>query len=206
MTKIIQIPFLNYDLRPQSQPDRQRGYVSSAMMGVFFSAGWAPCVGPVLGAILTLSFNQGSFTQGAGLLTAYSAGLAIPFLLAATQIGWVTTVIRRYGKVMHYAEIVMGIILIVLGVMLFSGQFQIIAIAASVQIAFESADAEFAAGKLLLAAAGIIIVVGLIPGLIARARGLNFVDYWFLGMGATLILMLLLYFFGAFNGVIPLLS
>ena len=86
MTKIIQIPFLNYDLRPESQPDRKRGYFSSALMGVFFSAGWAPCVGPVLGAILTLSFNEGAASQGALLLTAYSAGLAIPFLIAATKL------------------------------------------------------------------------------------------------------------------------
>ena len=68
MTHILRIPFLDYDLRPQSQPDRNRGYISSALMGVFFSAGWAPCVGPVLGAILTLSFNQGGSGQGALLL------------------------------------------------------------------------------------------------------------------------------------------
>ena len=54
MTGIITIPFLQYDLRPQSQPDRNRGYFSSALMGVFFSAGWSPCVGPVLGAISRL--------------------------------------------------------------------------------------------------------------------------------------------------------
>jgi len=124
MTHIIRIPFLDYDLRPQSQPDRQRGYISSALMGVFFSAGWSPCVGPVLGAILTLSLSGGSATQGAGLLTAYSAGLAIPFLIAALGVGWVTTILRRYGKLMHYVEIVMGILLIIVGVMLFLGTFE----------------------------------------------------------------------------------
>ncbi|MBL7161779.1 MAG: cytochrome c biogenesis protein CcdA [Anaerolineales bacterium] len=124
MTHIIRIPFLDYDLRPQSQPDRQRGYISSALMGVFFSAGWSPCVGPVLGAILTLSLSGGSVTQGAGLLTAYSAGLAIPFLIAALGVGWVTTILRRYGKLMHYVEIVMGVLLIIVGVMLFLGTFE----------------------------------------------------------------------------------
>ena len=64
MTHIIRIPFLEYDLRPQSQPDRQRGYISSFLMGVFFSAGWSPCVGPVLGAILTLSLSGASVTSG----------------------------------------------------------------------------------------------------------------------------------------------
>lgn len=110
MTHIIRIPFLDYDLRPQSQPDRQRGYVSSFLMGIFFSAGWSPCVGPVLGAILTLSLSGGSVAQGALLLTAYSVGLAIPFLIAALGISWVTTLLRKYGKVMHYVEIAMGIL------------------------------------------------------------------------------------------------
>lgn len=124
MTGILRIPFLEYDLRPQSTPDRNRGYLASALMGVFFSAGWSPCVGPVLGAILTLAFNGGSVGTGATLLTAYSAGLAIPFLLAALGIGWVTTILRRYGKAMHFIEIGMGIILIIVGVMLFLGTFE----------------------------------------------------------------------------------
>ncbi|HBX69578.1 MAG TPA: cytochrome C biogenesis protein [Chloroflexi bacterium] len=127
MTHILRIPFLEYDLRPQSQPDRQRGYISSVLMGIFFSAGWSPCVGPVLGAILTLSFSGGSTYQGALLLTAYSIGLAIPFLIAALGIGWVTTILRKYGKVMYYVEIVMGVLLIVIGIMLFFGTFEYLA-------------------------------------------------------------------------------
>ena len=124
MTHLIRIPFLEYDLRPQSQPDRQRGYISSALMGVFFSAGWSPCVGPVLGAILTLSLSGGSIATGAVLLTAYSIGLAIPFLLAALGVGWVTTILRKYGKVMHYVEIAMGIVLIIIGILLFLGTYE----------------------------------------------------------------------------------
>jgi cytochrome c-type biogenesis protein len=124
LTGIIRIRFLEYDLRPQTTPDRNRGYLASAMMGVFFSAGWSPCVGPVLGAILTLAINGGSITQGISLLTAYSLGLAIPFLVAALGIGWVTTILRRYGKVMRYVEIAMGILLIGVGVMLFLGTFE----------------------------------------------------------------------------------
>lgn len=124
MTGILRIPFLEYDLRPQSAPDRNRGYVASALMGVFFSAGWSPCVGPVLGAILTLALNGGSISQGVSLLSAYSAGLAIPFLIAALGIGWVTTILRRYNKVMRYTEIVMGVVLIIVGAMLFMGTFQ----------------------------------------------------------------------------------
>jgi cytochrome c-type biogenesis protein len=127
MTRILRIPFLDYDLRPESQPDRQRGYISSVLMGIFFSAGWSPCVGPVLGAILTISLSGGSIAKGAWLLSAYSAGLAIPFLIAAFGVGWVTTVIRKYGKVMYYVEILMGVVLIIVGVMLFLGTFESLA-------------------------------------------------------------------------------
>jgi len=127
MTGIFRIPFLEYDTRVQRLPDRKWGYFSSALMGVFFSAGWAPCVGPVLGAILTLALNGGSVSTGVSLLSAYSAGLAIPFLVAALGIGWVSATLRKYGKVMHYVEIGMGIILVVIGVMLFAGTFEIIA-------------------------------------------------------------------------------
>lgn len=124
MTHIFRIPFLEFDLRLQSQPQRNQGYISSAMMGVFFSAGWSPCVGPVLGTILTFSLSGGSIVQGAGLLTAYSMGLAIPFLIAALGVGWVTTILRRYNKLMHYIEITMGIVLIIVGMMLFLGIFE----------------------------------------------------------------------------------
>src|SRR5574339_160106 len=69
MIGVFRIPFLEYDSRVQQLPDRKWGYLSSALMGVFFSAGWSPCVGPVLGAILTLTFNGGSISSGVSLLS-----------------------------------------------------------------------------------------------------------------------------------------
>ena len=127
MIGIFRIPFLEYDTRVQKVPDRKWGYLSSAMMGIFFSAGWAPCVGPVLGSILTLSLNGGSVSTGVSLLSAYSAGLAIPFLIAALGVGWVSITLRKYGKIMHYVEIAMGVVLVILGFMLFTGIFERIA-------------------------------------------------------------------------------
>jgi cytochrome c-type biogenesis protein len=124
MTGLWRIPFLQYDTRKQSQPDRSKGYLSSLLMGVFFSAGWSPCVGPVLGAILTFSLSGGSVLTGGLLLAAYSFGLSIPFLIAALGVGWVTTTIRKYGKLMHYIEISMGVVLIIIGLMLFFGLFE----------------------------------------------------------------------------------
>jgi cytochrome c-type biogenesis protein len=123
MTGILRIPFLEYDLRPQNRVDQQRSYLSSALMGVFFSAGWSPCVGPVLGAILTIALNQGSLSRGFELLVSYSAGMAIPFLIAAVGIGWISQFVRRYRKAMHYVEVGMGVVVIAVGVMLFLGVF-----------------------------------------------------------------------------------
>ena len=127
MIGVFRIPFLEYDTRIQSLPDRKWGYLSSALLGVVFSAGWSPCVGPVLGAILTIALNGGDIGLGTRLLTAYSAGLAIPFLVAALGIGGVSTILRKYSKTMRIVEIVMGVILVLVGIMLFSGTFEIIA-------------------------------------------------------------------------------
>ena len=127
MIGVFRIPFLEYDVRVHSQVDPRWGYISSLLMGVFFSAGWAPCVGPILGAIMTFAANGGSIPRGILLGSAYSAGLAIPFLLAALGIGWVTIILRRYGKVMRIVEVGMGVLLIVAGVLLFLGSFNILA-------------------------------------------------------------------------------
>jgi cytochrome c-type biogenesis protein len=124
MIGVFRLPFLEYDTRVQQLPDPKLGYLSSALLGVFFSAGWSPCVGPVLGAILTLALNGGSISQGASLLSAYSAGLAIPFLVAALGVGWVSYTLRKYNKLMRYVEIAMGVVLVVVGFMLFSGTFE----------------------------------------------------------------------------------
>ena len=127
MIGVFRIPFLEYDLRVHSQVDQRWGYLSSMILGVFFSAGWSPCVGPILGGIMTFSANGGSLVVGTLLGSAYSAGLAIPFLAAALGIGWVTVVLRKYAKVMHYVEVGMGVLLVIVGVLLFFGSFNLLA-------------------------------------------------------------------------------
>jgi cytochrome c-type biogenesis protein len=127
MIGVFRIPFLEYDVRVHSLPNQKWGYLSSALMGVFFSAGWSPCVGPVLGAILTLALNGGDLVLGAKLLTSYSAGLAIPFLVAALGIGWVSNILRKHNKVMRYVEIAMGVLLVIVGMMLLLGTFELLA-------------------------------------------------------------------------------
>ncbi len=72
---------------------------------------------------MTFAANGGSILKGILLGSSYSAGLAIPFLLAALGIGWVTIILRRYNKAMRIAEIVMGILLVISGILLFMGSF-----------------------------------------------------------------------------------
>ena len=124
MTGLIHIPFLDFDMRHQSKVGKGTGLVSSFLMGIFFSAGWSPCVGPTLGLILTLAIERANIGQGVVLLTSYSMGMAIPFLAAAFGIGWVTNILRKYSRAMQIAQIVMGVVLIIVGVMLFLGIYQ----------------------------------------------------------------------------------
>ena len=81
----------------------------------------------MLGAILTLALNGGDLALGAKLLTSFSAGLAIPFLIAALGIGWVSKILRGHSKIMRYVEIAMGVILVIVGIMLIFGTFELIA-------------------------------------------------------------------------------
>jgi cytochrome c-type biogenesis protein len=179
MTGIYRIPFLEYDTRSHTTPDRSRGYIASFTMGVIFSAGWTPCIGPVLGTILTFAMLGGSVLQGFTLLSAYSLGLAIPFLIAATQIGLITTAIQRYGKAMRYIEIGTGILLIILGVLLLSGQFQLI----STMVSSFSFGDELVLGRILIVTLVILAIIGLIPAFIASKKGKNFLDWWLFGAG-----------------------
>ncbi len=127
MTGLLRIPFLLQDVRLHAWRGSGFGYLSSFFMGIFFSAGWSPCVGPVLGAILTISFSGKSLPWGTLLLAVYSAGLAIPFLAAALGIGWVVGSLKKYSRVLHIIEIVMGAVLIIVGVLLVSGTFSSLA-------------------------------------------------------------------------------
>ncbi len=124
MTGLIQIPFLNYELRPQAKIGWGRNVITSFLMGIFFSAGWSPCVGPTLGLILTLAFERSNINQGILLLGSYSLGMGVPFLIAALAVGWVSRLLRKYAKMMRVIQIVMGVLLVIVGVMLFFGIYQ----------------------------------------------------------------------------------
>lgn len=180
MLGVLHLRFLDYDLRPQGQPNRTRGLFASYLMGIFFSAGWSPCVGPILGAILTIALNGGNISQGIVLLAAYSAGLAIPFLFAATQISLVSQLVRKYSRVTVIVEKVMGVVLVILGVMLFTGLFQK---TFSSLASFYGIYDELVLGRTVLIVMAVLAVLGLLPAYIASRKGRRFIDWWLFGFG-----------------------
>jgi cytochrome c-type biogenesis protein len=100
------------------------GYSSSALMGVVFSAGWTPCIGPVYGAVLTMAANGGDVGQAGSLLAAYSLGLGIPFMLTALALDGAQNILRRVQRHMRKIELVSGAFLVLIGLLVASGQLQ----------------------------------------------------------------------------------
>jgi cytochrome c-type biogenesis protein len=98
--------------------NRRWGYLSSALMGVFFSAGWIPCVGPVLAAIYLLAGDSATVGKGALLLAVYSAGLGIPFLLTGAAFASMTARLRALNRHMNLVSLITGIFLIAIGIVL----------------------------------------------------------------------------------------
>lgn len=102
--------------------DTPAGYLGTIGVGMAFAAGWTPCLGPVLGAILTYGMSTDTMWAGVGLLTAYSAGLAIPFLVASLALDAFLHGFKRFRRWIPVVEKASGLMLIGLGVLLLTGQ------------------------------------------------------------------------------------
>ena len=104
--------------------DKPLGYLGTIVVGIAFGAGWTPCLGPTLGAILLLAANETDMTKGIGLLSAYSAGLAVPFLLSALALERFLKFFQRFKRNLGAVNRIAGILLIVVGVLMFTGWFE----------------------------------------------------------------------------------
>src|SRR3990170_7336557 len=115
---VLRLPFLMRQVHlPLS--NRPGGMLGSLAVGVTFASGWTPCVGPVLGSILTLAGTTGTLGEGMTLLGAYSAGLALPFLASALAFGQFLRFFARFRRFLPLVDRVAGLILIGVGVLLF---------------------------------------------------------------------------------------
>ena len=103
--------------------EKPAGYVGSFLVGLTFAIGWTPCVGPILGAILSLASTAENIGRGIGLLVAYSAGLGVPFLLSAVALGAFLKFFRRYRPLIPIVERAAGVILVVVGVLVFTNYY-----------------------------------------------------------------------------------
>ena len=102
-------------------------YAGTFLVGVTFGAGWAPCIGPVLGGILTYAATREGLAEGVQLLGVYSAGLAVPFLVASLALSRFLSASRRFRRWLPWVERASGALLILVGVLLLSGQFTVLA-------------------------------------------------------------------------------
>jgi cytochrome c-type biogenesis protein len=105
---------------------RPAGYLGAAVAGVAFAAGWTPCIGPVLGTLLTYASARASLSSGMLLLSAYALGLALPFLGAAFATGTFLQTSKNVRKYIPVFEKVSGAILLLAGILLVSGTFSVL--------------------------------------------------------------------------------
>lgn len=123
MLDVIRIGALQQERRVHLS-DKPLGYLGTVLVGVAFGAGWTPCLGPTLGAILLLAASEASLARGIGLLVAYSAGLALPFLLSALALERFLGVFQRLRPHMGRLHRVAGGLLVLLGILMFTGWFE----------------------------------------------------------------------------------
>lgn len=125
LTGIISLPFLEREYKMSMNAKFSSRYLTSLAFGAAFAAGWTPCVGPVLGAILGLAASAPG--SAFSLLLAYSLGLSVPFLLVGLFAGQASAFITRFIPVVKYINIGFGVLLIALGVLVFTQNLGLIA-------------------------------------------------------------------------------
>ena len=119
---IITIPFLHREARLDAG-DRGGSAFGAYILGLAFAFGWTPCIGPILGAILSMAAQEASITRGTMLLATYAVGLGLPFIIAAIFINRAIGVMNRFKRHMGRIEKIMGGLLVLVGVMLITGAF-----------------------------------------------------------------------------------
>jgi len=125
LLKLIKIPFLEREHKLKVKKRFKYSYITSFVFGAAFAVGWTPCVGAVLGAILTLAVTQPG--SAFWLLLVYSLGLGIPFLVVGAFTEGVSRLINKTGRWLNYLNYFFGILLIVLGALVFTNKLSRVA-------------------------------------------------------------------------------
>jgi cytochrome c-type biogenesis protein len=107
--------------------NKPMGYLGTVLVGIAFGAGWTPCIGPILGAILTYASTEAEVGRGMQLLGAYSAGLAVPFLLSAVLVERFLAFFGRIKRQLVWVSRIAGVLMIAVGLLLVTDYFTILA-------------------------------------------------------------------------------
>ena len=123
---VLRIEWLYQDTRVRTSR-RPAGFIGAVMVGIAFAFGWTPCIGPILAGILAVAAAQDTIGDGVRLLSAYSLGLGVPFFATALAIDRFFAAFARIRRYYHAIEVVSGVLLVVIGVLIFTNRFTIIA-------------------------------------------------------------------------------
>lgn len=123
---LINFDFLNYE-KKLNYEIRKTSLFSSFILGSSFAFGWTPCIGPILASILTLAAVQETVYQGMVLLTFYSLGLAVPFFISGILVDFLLKSIKNFRRFFGFIEFLSGLLLILIGILIYNNAFTIIA-------------------------------------------------------------------------------
>ena len=120
LTGIVRIPVLDYEKKIHLKK-KPLHFLGTFVIGMAFGAGWSPCIGPLLGSILIIAGSQETVWQGIVLLSIYSAGLAIPFIIISIFVNMLLGFVKKASKIMKFLNPAAGILLILVGLLLVMG-------------------------------------------------------------------------------------
>ena len=121
LSGVLQIPWFQREKHVDYEPQATVGYARSFLVGSAYAVGWTPCIGPTLGAILTLAATSGTVLQGSTLLGFYSLGMAVPFLAMGLAFNAVHRFYQRLGPYLGAISFVSGLLMIAVGVLVYTG-------------------------------------------------------------------------------------
>jgi cytochrome c-type biogenesis protein len=127
LTGLVRIPGLDFEKRIHIR-EKPLHLFGAFVVGMAFGAGWSPCIGPALGSILVIATNSDTIWQGIGLLSVYSFGLAIPFLVLSVFIHLVLAFIKKANRLIRYVNVTAGLLLILMGVLLLTNRLSILSV------------------------------------------------------------------------------
>lgn len=121
---VVRIPWLNMTRRLDVQGPAEPGYARSTLFGATFAAGWTPCIGPLLGTVMTMAFTAPS--QAIGFVLVYALGLATPFLITAALLTRGVGLLKKLNRHLRVVELASGVLMIAVGLLLVTGMFSVL--------------------------------------------------------------------------------